>query len=298
MGVMVPRALVLGATGMLGSTLVREFQAQQIDTIATARRPDAVSAPVPTIAFDARTDDITAAMRDVREGDYVVNCIGVIKHLMRDDVAADRYRAIDVNATFPYRLAAAASERGARVVQIATDCVYAGTRGGYDESSAHDATDVYGQSKSLGEVPADNVLNLRCSIIGPELGSATSLLEWVLAHAHGATVTGYADHFWNGVTTLAFAKVAGAIVRSGDDISGTHHLVPADTVSKAQLVRQIAAAWGRDDLVISDVTTAHPIDRTLSTLDPDLSGRLWDQAGYPQPPRIDEMIAELSHARV
>ena len=177
---------------------------------------------------------------------------------MRDDLAADRRRAVEVNASFPYRLATAADARGVRIIQIATDCVYSGAIGRYDESASHDATDVYGQTKSLGEVPGDHVLNLRCSIIGPEIGSTTSLLEWVLAHPQGATLGGYIDHHWNGVTTLAFARVASGIVLAGDPLAGTHHLVPADSVSKAELVRLIAQAWGRDDLDIRDVTHFAP----------------------------------------
>ena len=38
------------------------------------------------------------------------------------------------------------------ILQIATDCVYSGATGGYTESSSHDALDVYGKTKSLGEV--------------------------------------------------------------------------------------------------------------------------------------------------
>jgi dTDP-4-dehydrorhamnose reductase len=291
------RALVLGATGMLGSTLLREFRARGIDTIATARRPGSVEPGSEIRRFDVETDDVDQALDGMTDGDYVVNCIGVIRHLMRDDLAADRLRAIEVNASFPYRLATAADARGLRILQIATDCVYSGATGRYDESAAHDATDVYGQTKSLGEVPGNHVLNLRCSIIGPEMGSTTSLLEWVLAHPHGATVGGYIDHHWNGVTTLAFARVASGIVVAGDPLAGTRHLVPADSVSKAELVRLIARAWGRDDLDIREVSTSRPIDRTLDTLDPELSRRLWLQGGYPEPPSIADMVAELAAVR-
>jgi dTDP-4-dehydrorhamnose reductase len=291
------RALVLGATGMLGSTLLREFRARGIDTIATARRPGSVEPGSEIRRFDVETDDVDQALDGMTDGDYVVNCIGVIRHLMRDDLAADRLRAIEVNASFPYRLATAADARGLRILQIATDCVYSGATGRYDESAAHDATDVYGQTKSLGEVPGNHVLNLRCSIIGPEMGSTTSLLEWVLAHPHGATVGGYIDHHWNGVTTLAFARVASGIVVAGDPLAGTRHLVPADSVSKAELVRLIARAWGRDDLDIREVSTSRPIDRTLDTLDPELSRRLWRQGGYPEPPSIADMVAELAAVR-
>jgi dTDP-4-dehydrorhamnose reductase len=291
------RALVLGATGMLGSTLLREFRARGIDTIATARRPGSVEPGSEIRRFDVETDDVDQALDGMTDGDYVVNCIGVIRHLMRDDLAADRLRAIEVNASFPYRLATAADARGLRILQIATDCVYSGATGRYDESAAHDATDVYGQTKSLGEVPGNHVLNLRCSIIGPEMGSTTSLLEWVLAHPHGATVGGYIDHHWNGVTTLAFARVASGIVVAGDPLAGTRHLVPADSVSKAELVRLIARAWGRDDLDIREVSTSRPIDRTLDTVDPELSRRLWLQGGYPEPPSIADMVAELAAVR-
>jgi len=291
------RALVLGATGMLGSTLLREFRGAGIETIAAARRPESVEPGAEVRAFDAQRDDVAPALEGLEPGDYIVNCIGVIRHLMRDDDAGDRLRAVEINAVFPYRLAAAAESRGLHIVQIATDCVYAGTIGRYDEAAAHDATDVYGQSKSLGEVPAANVLNLRTSIIGPELGSSTSLLEWVLSHSQGERLTGYTDHLWNGVTTKAFARVAAGIVQRGDRLAGTRHLVPSDAVSKAELVRLIAAAWGRDDLVIEDTTTARPIDRTLSTRDPELNRRLWAQGGYDEPPSIAEMIAELSVLR-
>ena len=294
MGSMSSRALVLGATGMLGSTLLREFQRLGIETIATARRPQAVTFTGKVRHFDVERDDPSDTLSGLDAGDYIVNCIGVIRHLMRDDAAADRLRAIHVNSAFPYRLAALAQERGLHVIQIATDCVYAGTVGNYHETAPHDATDVYGQTKSLGEVPSDHVLNLRCSIIGPELNSSTSLLEWVLAHPQGAHLNGFTDNLWNGVSTLAFAKIAAGIVRAADQLSGTHHLIPADTVNKADLVRTIASAWGRDDLVIKDVTTPHPIDRTLSTNAPELSDRLWRQGGYPQAPSITAMVSELA----
>jgi dTDP-4-dehydrorhamnose reductase len=291
------RALVVGSTGMLGSTLLQEFRRSGIETIATARHLDSVRSDAVVRRFDVQRDSVATALDGLAPGDYIINCVGVIRHLMRDDVAADRLRAIEVNAAFPYKLAAAAEERGLHVVQIATDCVYSGSSGRYDEAKEHDATDVYGQTKSLGEVPRDNVLNLRCSIIGPEIGSSTSLLEWVLSHPRGAKLNGFTNHRWNGVTTLAFARVAAGIVRAGDRLAGTRHLVASDVVNKAELVRLIAAAWGRDDLAIEDVTTARSIDRTLSTLDPALNRRLWLQGGYPEPPSIPEMITELATVR-
>ena len=56
------RALVLGATGMLGSTLLREFRARGIDTIATARRPGSVEPGSEIRRFDVETDDVGQAL--------------------------------------------------------------------------------------------------------------------------------------------------------------------------------------------------------------------------------------------
>src|SRR5437868_4207618 len=69
----------------------------------------------------------------------VINCIGLIKPYC-DNVQS----AIKVNALFPHKLPA-------NSIQIATDCVYSGSKGGYIETDPHDALDVYGKTKSLGE---------------------------------------------------------------------------------------------------------------------------------------------------
>ena len=68
----------------------------------------------------------------------------------RDPAAVET--AITVNALFPHRLAAEAVRRGQRVIQIATDGVYAGASGPYDEAAPHDPHDVYGKTAPGVEV--------------------------------------------------------------------------------------------------------------------------------------------------
>jgi dTDP-4-dehydrorhamnose reductase len=43
-----------------------------------------------------------------------------------------------------------------KIFQIATDCVFSGSKGNYNEKNLHDAFDVYGKSKSLGEINNKN----------------------------------------------------------------------------------------------------------------------------------------------
>ena len=165
------RVLLLGVSGMLGAAVARVLAAEPTVELVAADRE----------RFDARTGDPRVLLEEV-EPDWVVNAIGVTKpHI--DPASADSVAAaLDVNARFPFALAEAARLHGARVIQIATDGVFSGESGGYREDAPHDALDVYGKSKSLGEVPAANVVNLRCSIIG-----AGSLVGWLLEQPSGAT---------------------------------------------------------------------------------------------------------------
>ncbi|MFE6963791.1 sugar nucleotide-binding protein [Agromyces sp. NPDC057679] len=290
------RVLVLGATGMLGHTVLSTLLDMGVPATGTVRAvsnaPEALQAHV--APFEAGVDAVDGVVAGLGPGDYVVNCIGVIRHLMRDDDESDRLNAVRINSLFPYELSAAATAQGFHVIQIATDCVYSGARGGYDEAALHDATDVYGHSKSLGEVPSPNFLNLRASIIGPEVRTATSLLEWTLAQPAGASIKGFTDHVWNGVTTETFARIVAGLVTSGERPSGTRHLVPADVVTKDELVRMILAAFGRTDVTVDAHETGHRVDRTLSTSYPDANDAFWAAGGFSERPTIADMVNRLA----
>lgn len=290
------KVIVLGGTGMLGSLVLETLQeAQGIQVIGTTR-----AAP-PGDAFtwrvlEARQTDASELERILERADWVINCIGLIKHRMTEDDQRDVVPALEVNALFPHSLAEVARRQGCRVLQIATDCVYSGCKGRYLETDPHDALDVYGKTKSLGEVRAPGFHNLRCSIIGPEKRNSLSLLEWFLSQPKGARVRGFTNHRWNGVTTLHFARVCAGIIRSGLELPSLAHLVPADTASKAQMLHAFAVEFGRSDLRIDDCQAPMAIDRTLTTLVPTLNKELWKAGGYLEPPTIAQMIGELAHA--
>lgn len=252
--------VVLGTSGMLGSMVRFRLERNRALRVVPLARP----------AFDAEE---ALRARDVPQldgADYVVNCVGIIKPYCKDDDAAGVERAIRINAHFPHELARAAARRGARLIQIATDCVYSGARGEYSEADAHDALDVYGKTKSLGELHVPGALNVRCSIIGPEAGRATSLLEWFLAQPENASLNGFAHHRWNGVTTLQFARLCERIVERDafDELAGIApllHFLPNEPVSKYELLGLMAEAFGRTVEVRRVDDVGPPVDRTLTS---------------------------------
>ena len=289
------KVLILGATGMLGTAVMNEFLNFEGDVVVTTRGKKLEGLPnsISQLSFDATTDDPAAAFKGLGKVDYVVNCIGIIKPHISDSDDKQRLNALQINSLFPQKLADWASQTGTRVIQIATDCVFSGHKGSYLESDAHDALDVYGKSKSLGEVPNPSMMHLRVSIIGPEVGRSTSLLEWVRNQPQGAQIFGFTDHVWNGVTTTHFGKIARGIIDSNLFKAGVFHIIPGNRLPKDKLVEKIASVFGRNDIEIQPKASGNTVDRTLETIDTEFNVRLWAAAGYETPPTIERMLEEI-----
>jgi dTDP-4-dehydrorhamnose reductase len=288
------KVLILGATGMLGGAMLREFQSFAGEVFASCRAPVALGlSEVDCVLFDAKSDDPALALSPLSAGDYVINCIGVIKAEIDENSEKSRRNATEVNSNFPSRLADEAERRGIRVIQIATDCAFSGRSGHYSETSAHDAIDHYGRTKSAGEIRSSQMMHLRVSIIGPETVGHKSLYDWVALRPFGAQITGYKNHTWNGIPAKHFAKIARGIIESGIFFPGVHHVVPKDSVTKCELVKMIAAHVGRSDLKIVEGLAQETVNRTLTTNDEKFNDRLWAAAGYSTVPSVAELVAEI-----
>jgi len=278
---------------MLGNSVVQEFAKFDGELIGSARNKQTDERLAKSFLLDANSNDLPKPLVELGESDFVINCVGVIKPYINDNSASSRKNALLINGLFPYLLEALATERGFKVIQIATDCVFSGIKGNYVETDFHDAVDVYGKSKSMGEVPSANMMNLRASIIGPEVGRSTSLFEWVRNQPQNARIQGYSDHHWNGVTAASFAKVCKGIVESQGFVSGVQHLIPGDTVTKSQLVNHIASKTNRRDIEIVDSPSGTATDRTLATANSAQNLKLWTNAGYKTIPNIFDLVDEI-----
>ncbi|MDO8659000.1 MAG: sugar nucleotide-binding protein, partial [Candidatus Parcubacteria bacterium] len=201
--------------------------------------------------------------------DYIINCIGIIKPYCKDTNPIGKRKAILVNALFPHILSTYCKKKSVKLMQIATDCAYSGKYGNYDEYAIHDAEDVYGKTKSLGEVYDQNMLNIRCSIIGPELQNNLGLLEWFLHQDDKIPLQGFSNHKWNGVTTLQFAKLCLKIIENNKfsefiKNSNLYHFTPNNTVSKYELLKLFQEVF-KKNITVNSAESKNAIDRTLTT---------------------------------
>lgn len=275
------RVLILGVSGMFGSAAYRLFASSAgISVVGSARSLGGLEAlprhktarvigGVDIADFD-RLIDLFAELRPT----VVINCVGVIKQLA---AAKDPVTSIAINSLFPHRLARLSAASNSRLIHISTDCVFTGRRGNYRESDIPDAEDLYGRTKLLGEVDYPNAITLRTSIIGHEIGSAVSLVDWFLSEP-GPEVRGYRNAIYTGLPTVELARIIRDVVIPRPELRGLWH-VSSDPINKYELLRLVAKSYGKNVVILPDDTVR--IDRSLD------GTRFRDATGYKAAPWVE-----------
>jgi dTDP-4-dehydrorhamnose reductase len=271
------RVLVLGATGMLGHTVFEHFfAAGDHEVWGTVRNDQAARAFSPAEqarlrrGVDVLDEAALTATLDDLAPDVVINCIGVIKQLA---AAHDPLVVLPINAMLPHRLARWCAAHQARLIHISTDCVFAGTRGGYTEADRPDTIELYGLSKFIGEVTDQpGALTLRVSIVGHELASHHSLIDWFLSQEGSAR--GYTRAIFSGLPTIELARLLRTVVLPRPDLHGLYH-VSAAAISKCELLQIVARVYGKSIAIVPDDSVI--IDRSLN------SQRFSEATGYVAP---------------
>jgi len=285
---------ILGSTGMLGSTLTRVLQGNFNTVYEYNRSGISVTGINYSEVLDVtKTSRLSSLFRN-KKIEYIINCVGMIKQLIDINNSDDILLAQKINSEFLVELEDFSSKSGIKVIQIGTDCVYSGKLGQYSETDIFDPVDVYGITKSIGEKSAISSMLIRCSIIGREVHTSNSLMEWVLKQPLGATINGYTNHIWNGVTTLHFSKIVSGIIKTNSFQAGTQHLIPKNIISKYELINLIAHNFGRSDLQICKFEADIAINRSLTTSNFEQNLQFWQIGGYNKIPTIDEMVSAYS----
>ncbi|MCA0978726.1 SDR family oxidoreductase [Qipengyuania flava] len=258
------RILVLGAGGMLGNAVFRLFaEDSRFSTTGTLRSPAKIrhftSEESKKLIFDVDVtqDSALASAFDRAKPTTVINCVGIIK---QQKSATDPLTALTINAVLPHRLAKLSEATGSRLVHMSTDCVFSGRKGGYTEDDFADADDLYGRTKYLGETDYPHTITLRTSIIGHELESSYSLVDWFLSQK--GSVNGYKKAIFSGLPTIVVAQIIRDLVIGNSGLRGVYHL-SADPISKFDLLSLLADIYGKQVDIVPDETV--DIDRSLNS---------------------------------
>jgi dTDP-4-dehydrorhamnose reductase len=279
------KILILGTAGMLGNTLYRYFRDVTAHDVVGASR-NSICAPamhqtanaVLVSGLDVENIDSLIHLLNKHRPNIVINCVGIIKQ--RDD-ADDPLTTLPINALLPHRLSELCGLIGARLIHISTDCVFSGNKGMYAEKDQPDANDLYGRSKLLGEVESSHAVTIRTSLIGHELNSNKSLLNWFLSQT--GRVLGYRRAIFSGFPTFEIARIIDQYILPTPSLQGLTQ-VSADPIDKFTLLTLIKDVYGKAIEIQPDDQIS--IDRSLD------SSRFRNLTGY-MPPSWNELITAM-----
>jgi dTDP-4-dehydrorhamnose reductase len=230
------KLLVLGHKGMLGRTVAQYFKIQGYDVV--------------TLPIRFGEPGFSEAILDLAP-DYIVNGIGKIPQ--KKPTADVEYTSL--NTDLPLLL----DTLGPRVIHPTTDCEFKGDippGEAYTRTAVRDADDVYGMSKAKAseilETSGVNTKIIRTSIIGHEETTSLSLLDWFLSQE--GSVRGYTNHFWNGLTTLQWAKECERIINSWDDLPTLNQIGTKTHYSKFGIITLAKDVYNKDIEIIPFAT--------------------------------------------
>lgn len=197
--------MILGHNGMLGHMVKKYLLDQKCNITINCRYP--------SLEFESNIVNY--------KGDFIINCIGSIPQ---------RTTNFKVNTDLPIWLS---NNAPCKVIHPGTDCEM--------------DSDSYGISKRLAseyiQLYSSNTKILKTSIIGPELNSNSSLMEWFLSQE--IEVNGYTEAIWNGNTTLEWAKQCFELMNHWDDYQ-IENTIQGHPISKYFLLNAIKEIFNKN----------------------------------------------------
>jgi len=271
------KVVILGATGMAGhviSTYLSEFPQKYL--VYNVARSNSELIRIDFNWSNNNFDDLKKLLNS-HSFKIIINCIGVLNTMAEDNPD----EAILINSYLPHFIESYTKSNNSKLIHISTDCVFSGKRGDYKEDDFRDGNGFYAQSKALGEVINDKDLNLRTSIIGPELKNGIGLFHWFM-HQKGE-IKGYTQTYWSGVTSIELAKIVHAAIEQ--EIVGLYHISNNNKISKYNLLKTIQTVFRTNDISISPADN-FKIDKSLINTRNDFNYQI---------PDYQQMIDEMKH---
>lgn len=173
-GVLPPlRIVLLGANGLLGSSIMRRLSADPRFTVARLDRNQL------NLADPLLVDETLSGL----EFDWLINCAA---YTAVDDCENQSGHAYLLNGHAPGQVARLCAAKGARMIQFSTDYVFDGSQdGAYSEEDETHPISIYGRSKLIGErqvlaAHKDHIVIRLSWLFGP---GRPNFPEWVLRQA-------------------------------------------------------------------------------------------------------------------
>jgi dTDP-4-dehydrorhamnose reductase len=257
------KVLVLGSTGMKGHAIYRHFKSLGYEVVGIASKPHD---ELVDYVIDVSNEIVLREFLSTHEFDFIINAIGLLVRDSREQIE----EALYLNAMLPHIVIDAISHLDTVFIQLSTDCVFSGNKGGYIETDQTDGTRTYDMTKRLGEKINGDHLIVRSSVIGPEITSSQKgLFNWFLLGP--SVVDGYKNAIWNGLSSFEFSRELHKLIVRKE--RGIVHVYSKESISKAELLERMQKVFHIDkkinyiELEVSTNKSLSSIVHTPSDLD-------------------------------
>ena len=257
------KVLVLGASGMLGSAMIRVLsENNNLKVFGSIRSQKVKNLFSPNISNRlVQCDDVTNYSDLVNvfnkvQPNVVINCISLSKTLLSKP---GPLLMIPIYALLPHQLAKLCSASDARLIHMSTDGIFSGSKGNYVEGDPLDVQDFYGVTKFIGEVQYPHSISIRTSIIGHELQGCSGLLSWFLSQQKSCKC--FSNAIFSGLPSVVLAQIVRDVIIPRPDLFGIYHIA-SNPISKCNLLRLIADVYGKEIEILPDKKIS--INRSLS----------------------------------
>jgi len=212
------KILILGHKGMLGHMVNSYFS-----NYRKAWKTYTISERWPTRLFKKSLIDFCKK----ENGDFIINCIGAIHQ---------KTNTFNINYELPLWIDKQVNleSNKCKIIHPGTDCEKDNDDYGI---SKRKTTDYFLTKKN------SRTKIIKTSIIGPELFSKVSLLEWLLKNENNR-INGYSEFYWNGNTTLQWCKLCEKIMKNWNNYE-TLSIPSTECISKYHLLKIIKLIFNK-----------------------------------------------------
>ncbi|MDP3792317.1 MAG: SDR family oxidoreductase [bacterium] len=236
------QVIITGASGLLGSQLVKDFKDQNHEVLAVFnQKPELVAFGTETVKCDISSrDEVMSLKNRIDASSLIIHCAAVTNV---DLCEKDKALCSAVNIEGTKNICELAQENGAKLIYISTASVFDGMAGNYKETDKPYPTNYYNFSKIEGEsivLGYKKGIVVRTTPLGLHLASRkpASFLEWLVnSFKNNNDINLFTDVRIN---PLSVATLAEAILKNSVVIEkGLLHLGSRDVVSKAEIGQEV-----------------------------------------------------------
>ncbi|MBI4436390.1 MAG: lipopolysaccharide biosynthesis protein RfbH [Candidatus Omnitrophica bacterium] len=246
------KALVIGASGLVGGALVRALERSGIETVGTChthRSPEMFPLEV------ADGEAVRSCLERIKP-DVVFLTVNVAGGVDFCETHPNEARTLNITGT--HHVVSAAIGCGAKVVYYSTDYIFDGKSGPYSEENIPSPLSIYGQTKLEAERIVQK--NLTTSLIlrttavfGWDRASQNFAMQvWRRLQA-GQSMRVAKDQWCNPTLVDYLAEVSVRLVQLG--AHGTFNVVGKDRLPRSELAKSLARTMALDPELILPVST-------------------------------------------